>query len=117
MTVTLTLPWPPRECSPNARVHHMVKARAVKKARTDAWALGCAARLRDIKALRVNVQVTFHEPDRRHRDDDNLVASFKPLRDGLADAMNLDDRHWSTSYRRGEVRKGGAVVVEIDDPR
>ena len=41
----VTLPWPKRELSPNARVHHFVKARAVKAYRTGcAWEAKAAGR-------------------------------------------------------------------------
>lgn len=36
---SVTLPWPPKELSPNARVHHKAKARVAKAYRETAWAL------------------------------------------------------------------------------
>ena len=41
----LWLPWPPKECNPNARVHWAIKRRAVKDARHEAYMLALAAGL------------------------------------------------------------------------
>ncbi|MNC70101.1 hypothetical protein D3C75_1208780 [compost metagenome] len=56
----------------------------------------------------------FVPPDRRRRDDDNLVAMFKAGRDGLADALGIDDNVFATQIRVSkETIKGGAVHVCI----
>jgi crossover junction endodeoxyribonuclease RusA len=62
----------------------------------------------------INVSITFHEPDKRRRDMDGMLSQSKNMLDGIADAIGVDDHLWSLSLRRGEVRKGGAVVVEIE---
>ena len=36
--------------------------------------------------------IDFFPPDRRPRDDDNLLSAFKPERDGIADALRIDDK-------------------------
>lgn len=35
--------------------------------------------------------LAFHHPHRRNRDDDNAAASCKAYRDGIADALRIDD--------------------------
>jgi hypothetical protein len=35
--------------------------------------------------------LAFFLPDARHRDDDNLAASCKAYRDGIADGLKVDD--------------------------
>lgn len=57
-------------------------------------------------------KVTFHPPDKRKRDRDNIIASFKAGQDGLADAWGIDDNEFEITYALGEPRKGGAVIVE-----
>ena len=37
----------------------------------------------------VHLWVDFYPPDKRRRDDDNVIAAFKAGRDGLADACVL----------------------------
>lgn len=59
--------------------------------------------------------VEFVPPDRRRRDDDNLLAMFKAGRDGLADALGIDDNVFATQIRMSkETTKGGAVRVRIE---
>ena len=113
--ITVRLPWPPKELSPNARVHWAKKAKAAKQYRELAWAqtlltdapcnwIGC-----------YNVHLTFHPPDRRRRDLDNMLASIKPGIDGMADAIQVDDQHFSLTLQRGEPTKGGEVVAVITE--
>lgn len=58
--------------------------------------------------------VTFRPPDRRARDLDNLVASFKAGQDGIALALDVDDSGFNPSHEIGDPVKGGAVVVEFE---
>lgn len=108
----VSLPWPKRELSPNARVHHFVKARAVK-----AYRAGCAwearaAGLRRIEADSLWVRITFHPPDARRRDRDNLIAAFKAGADGLADVLGVDDALWVPTYVVGTPVERGRVFFE-----
>lgn len=108
--------WPARALHPNARVHWAQRAKAAKMARREGWALAHAAgwQGRDFPDGRLHLWIDFYPPDKRRRDDDGLLASFKPYRDGIADAMEIDDvRFVSHPYVRDEVRKGGEVVVRL----
>ncbi|MBN2582551.1 MAG: RusA family crossover junction endodeoxyribonuclease [Planctomycetes bacterium] len=89
-TLVFVLPLPPRELSPNARPHHMAKARAVRKYRLWAWA---EARSQNVRPgwAEAKAQATFHFTSNRRRDRDNLLASLKPAFDGLVDAGVLAD--------------------------
>jgi crossover junction endodeoxyribonuclease RusA len=60
-------------------------------------------------APRAMLILTFCPPDRRRRDDDNLVAAFKSGRDGLAEALGIDDAALSLQVHIGDTVKGGAV--------
>lgn len=59
------------------------------------------------------LSLTFCPPDRRKRDDDNLVAAFKAGRDGIAQAMGIDDHRLSLLVRMGDPVEHGAVLVEL----
>lgn len=91
------LSWPDHDLSPNARVFWAKKARVAKCARGEAYIVTRAAlgrrslksRFRSID--RVGIKFFFTPPDRRGRDDDNLIASMKPYRDGIAEALGVDD--------------------------
>ena len=43
---------------------------------------------------------------------DNMLASIKSGLDGVADAMGVDDKHWSITLRRGEPIANGAVMID-----
>ncbi len=110
---TVCLPWPPKELSPNARTHWATKARIAKRYRTTCHILAKQARLVTHEGT-LDVVVTFFPPDRRHRDDDNCTGAFKPGRDGVADALGVDDsRFRSRPDLRSEPVKGGKVWLTI----
>jgi len=50
----------------------------------------------------------------RQLDDDGIASAVKSLRDGVADALGVDDRDprvvWVPDQERGEVREYGALV-------
>ncbi|MEN6547925.1 MAG: endodeoxyribonuclease RusA [Armatimonadia bacterium] len=109
----IILPWPPKELSPNARSHWSKKAKAAKSYRHACRIITFAS---GIKAPdgRVLLVLEFVPPNRQRRDDDNLVAAFKAGRDGIADALGIDDSRFTTQFSmRAEPVKDGAVIVEI----
>lgn len=113
----LVLPWPSRDLHPNARVHWRRKAKAVKSARAEAHLLALAAGWRpgSVPDGRLHLWVDFVPPDRRRRDDDGIAASFKHARDGIADALGLDDHRFRMHpfLRDDETTPGGCVRVRI----
>lgn len=115
--ITFTLPWPAKELSPNARLHWSKKSKAVKAARSTAWATALASGAAKLRADRLDVALTFLPPDARRRDTDNLIASSKALLDGLADATGVDDSKFNLSISRGDIVRNGAVRVEMQPAR
>lgn len=112
----LILPWPHKDLSPNGRVHWSAKAKAGKRARAQGYiiALEGGCKLWELPKGRLHLHVTFHPPTRLLPDDDNMLSRFKPYRDGIADALGIDDRRFiSHPLVSTEVRKGGQVVVRI----
>lgn len=113
MTDTLTLPWPPRVLSPNARSHWAKKSAAAKSYRRMCHLLCLQSEL-IAPAGRMLLDLEFVPPDARRRDDDNCLAAFKAGRDGLADALGIDDSRFITRLQMSrETVKGGAVRVRI----
>lgn len=112
----ITLPWPHKDLSPNARVHWAARSRQVKKHRNWGKESALAAGARGLAWDSASVCVTFHPPARHHYDDDNLLARSKALLDGIADATKIDDSKWSISIKRGEPVKNGLVVVTLQHP-
>lgn len=112
----LVLPWPDKRLHPNARVNWRAKAPITKAARHTAHLLALEAGWHrvELPAGKLHVWIDFYPPDRRRRDDDGLLASMKAARDGIADALKVDDtRFVSHPFLRDEVRPGGQVVIRI----
>lgn len=97
--LSLMLPWPPKELSPNARVHWAALAPIKAGYREEC---GWRAKVGETdkgflpQSMRplpppVRATVTFVVPDRRRRDVDNLMASVKAAWDGCVDAGLLED--------------------------
>lgn len=108
----MTLPWPPKELSPNARLHWATLARAKR-----AYRYACAAQalrqgVRRVQAEKLHLSLTFYPPTRRAFDLDNALARMKSGLDGLADVLGVDDRHWELTIKRAE-EIGGMVKVEV----
>lgn len=115
----IELPWFPKECAPNfrSRTHH-AKARGNKMARAwGATATRAALPGYEPDAGRIGLQLTFYPPNARtanRHDDDNLIASTKAMRDGIADALGIDDNRFDLRpIKMGPWVKGGNIVATL----
>lgn len=110
---SVTLPWPPKSLSPNARLHWAQRSKSAKAYRAACYALCLEAGLRSIPwEGDIHVWIDFYPPDRRHRDDDNMISAFKSGRDGLADALKVNDKRFRIHpYVRPQI--GGMVKIKI----
>lgn len=108
----LTLPWPPKELSPNARQHWSRLSKAKKAYRANcAWTAKEQGAQR-IEAARLHLSLVFVPPNRRAHDLDNCLARMKSGLDGLADVLGVDDKHWTLTIARAD-EVGGFVRVEV----
>lgn len=112
----IVLPWPPKELNPNfKRRKHWSVYRPVGKVYRDA----CYVLTIRAQAVApegngpIPLTIDFFPPDKRHRDDDNMISAFKAGRDGMADALGVNDRRFSPVYRFNEPVKGGKIVVTL----
>lgn len=113
-TCTIRLCWPSPDLSPNAR-SRWKKIKATKRARTEGWAAALEVKAHRMTAERLRYRLAFLPPDNRRRDHDNLVSSTKAHRDGIADAVGIDDSLWTLAgVEVGEVTPGGAVLVTLE---
>lgn len=111
----LTLPWPASGLSPNARLHWAKKSKLAKAYRRECSLLALEAGWRGISWTgKVHLWIDFYPPDKRHRDDDNMAAAFKSGRDGLADALGIDDKRF-VSHPFNTEKVGGFVMVRITE--
>jgi crossover junction endodeoxyribonuclease RusA len=115
----LTLPWPARALWPNARPHWSSRSRAAAAQRA-------AARLLALDHVNRNgppdlppdgplkLRITACPPSRRRWDDDGLIGALKSARDGLAEALGVDDVRFAVQpVVRMPAVQGGQVVLEI----
>lgn len=111
--MNVTLPWPPKDLSPNSRIHWSRRSKAAKAYRRACHVLTLEAGIRGVDwEGDIHLWIDFYPPDRRHRDDDNMIAAFKAGRDGMADAMGLDDKRFRIHpYVKDEI--GGMVKIRI----
>lgn len=104
--------WPPKDLSPNARVHWSRKAKAAKAYRLACWAMAKQAGAKVAGDGPITVEMEFCPPDRRPRDLDNMIASSKALLDGLALALGVNDKRFRLICSvSSEI--GGMVKVRV----
>ena len=98
--IKIVLAWPDSALMPNRRggKHWASFQKKKEGARTD----GADAARNALEGLcgvsmadgRVSVGVMFFEPDRRHRDLDNLRGAIKWHLDGIAKELGVDDKQF-----------------------
>lgn len=83
VTVKIPLPWDKPPLTANMRPHHMERARIVASIR---WTVLAAARRMNLPKGLEHITIGLHyiPPDRRRRDEDNLVPTLKAACDALA---------------------------------
>jgi crossover junction endodeoxyribonuclease RusA len=118
-SLIVTIPGaPPAALSPNGRTFWATKAKAVKQARSDAY---YAARNANAEMWEPTPPLVIHAviawPRKgTRRDDDNAKASLKAYIDGIADAIGIDDKHFTlaTVTQDHDPEKRGYVRVAIE---
>jgi crossover junction endodeoxyribonuclease RusA len=116
MTITISLPWPASELSPNSRKHWTVKAKAVKAARNEAFYTTRTSFLPIYQPARVSVKFVFYPPDYRRVDLDNLISRMKSACDGICDGLQWNDNCIkSMTGIICDPITGGGVDIIIDE--
>lgn len=111
----IELPWPDSRLSPNSRLSWRAKMQFTEQAKNTGWAaaLPCRDGFKDGKQL--EARYILHPPDRRRRDQDNVLAALKPAVDGVCSALGIDDsRIKRTVIEWEEPRKPGMVIMELE---
>ncbi len=114
--MNIILPYPDKALSPNSRCHWSQRAKAAKKARSDAFHI--------VNALdncpfvgyegRLHVWIDVYAKTKNYPDADNILSSLKSALDGIADALGLNDRRFIPHpFVKDETHKGGKVVIRI----
>lgn len=62
--------------------------------------------------------VVAYPPYERHLDSDNLVFMLKASRDGIAEALGVDDwQFWPLHIEKRDPVAGGKIVIRITSPQ
>ena len=109
--MTLRLPWPPSDLSPNARGSWRSKEDARKKYKQDCGLLAKVA-IPAFMEDEIHLTIVFYPPDDRKRDLDNMLGSIKYGLDAVAAAWGVNDQRFSMTIRRGPKIKQGVVTIE-----
>lgn len=109
----IELPFPPSSLSGHANgCHWASKSKLTKKWRTWAFAAALAAKL-DVPADGdIRLVVRFYPPNRRS-DRTNYGNRMKPIFDGIAEALRVNDRRFVPHYEYCEPEKPGRVEITL----
>lgn len=115
MTITISLPIPDRAISPNARRGEsrwaaIAKSRMVKAHRNRARLAMLEALRGDNPGVPQGYSLAHFWETAAYRDDDNADGACKAYRDGIADALGMDDR----KFRKLAL---STHAKDKDDPR
>lgn len=113
----ITLPWPDFRLSPNFRAGWKAKLEVKKLARDDGFWRAKMTGVDPPPNMKgdLSVTLTFHPPDKRRRDLDNMLASLKPSLDGICKAWKIDDSQFKVYHITwGEVIEYGEVRISIE---
>lgn len=123
-SIIIELGWPSARLSPNARGSHWPRTHAAKIAREEAYSAARQAmgaqfgpsftKLPHDGESNIVLRQIAHPPDKRERDRDGIDARLKSHRDGIADALGVNDRFFRpTGIEWGAPVHGGKVVIEV----
>jgi Holliday junction resolvase len=112
--VSIELPFPPHTLSGHASGNSHWKKTAITKEWRERARIAtnraepCVPLTGDIK-----IAIHFIPPDRRG-DRVNFPNRMKPIFDGIADALGVNDSRFLPSYHFHAPEKPGAVIVEVE---
>ena len=117
---TIKMPIPPLALRPNGRPHWAVKAKASRIQRTE-------AKLRTLQVSRkldltgekvLHIKNTWFKKTKTRMDGDNASASLKAARDGIAEALGVNDSifvNWPTKFEVDKENPRVMIEVYIDN--
>lgn len=108
----IELPWPPSSLSGHNNGHWRSKARIVATHRAWAFHATRAAKVKVDGEGDIAIHVRFIPPDLRG-DRTNYPNRLKPYFDGVAEALNINDRRFLPSYEFCAPEKPGRVIIEV----
>ncbi len=106
--------WPPNILSANSRAHWSLAATPRKNYRRACWALALQAKLTAPAEGDIRVRLDMFPPSAINPgDDDNAEGRFKAGRDGIAQAMRVDDKRFKVAAHLHPTQPLGCMVFTI----
>ena len=92
----IILPWFPPELSPNHsnNKNFHKKAKIKKQFKKECYYLTINQNPEKLPEENIHIKITFIPSTWRKRDLDNCIAAMKSGLDGMADALNVDDKYF-----------------------
>lgn len=108
----IVLPFPPATLSGHNNGHWRSKSTVVAKFRS--WAKSATLAAQPVVPIDGDIRavVTFYPPNNRG-DRVNYPNRMKPLWDGIADALKVNDRRFLPTFHYAEPVKDARVVVVL----
>jgi crossover junction endodeoxyribonuclease RusA len=114
-TLIVKLPFPAPSLFPNrknGKDYHATLG-AKQKQKDDGFYATKAAGSYSAPAGHIPLSLLYLTPDKRHRDCDNMLAASKALLDGVALALNIDDKRFKpilVDWAHGPDKVGALIV-------
>ncbi|MBD3762624.1 hypothetical protein [Rhizorhabdus sp.] len=106
-------PWPPNALSANSRGARFLVSKARRAYRRQCWGLALEARVKVPADGTIRIRLDMFPPDRRANDDDNPQGRFKAGRDGIAEALKVDDSRFRVEPHLHRDQPLACMVVTI----
>jgi crossover junction endodeoxyribonuclease RusA len=112
----ISLPWPPKQSSPNGSQGNFYGKAAAGKKYRDTCLLECIAQKVPRMDGLLEVDIMFCAPNLRRYDLDNALAKAKRGLDAVAERIGVDDADWhKITLRRGAPIKGGRIFLTVKE--
>lgn len=112
----IRFPFPDRKLSANSRIDRRFVTKERETAREIGFWLVKDAGWEFSGKKPLELKLIVCPPDKRRRDDDNIISAFKSYRDGMFKALGLDDSLVKrTIIERSDVEKDGAIYVNLSE--
>lgn len=112
----ILFPFPSSKLSPNNHTDRRWLTKDRQFARRIGYLITKDAKLVFGKDAKLQMYILICPPDNRKRDDDNILSAFKSYRDGIFQALEMDDRCVRrTILEWGDVMKDGGLYVEFSE--
>jgi crossover junction endodeoxyribonuclease RusA len=114
--MAIRFPFPDRKLSANSRIDRRYVTKEREMAREIGFWLTKDAHWEFDGKLPLALIMLIRPPDKRRRDNDNIITAFKSYRDGMFKALGLDDSLIKRMVIEfGEIEKDGAIYVDLKE--